>query len=75
MSTSAPLHQAGSVEWVAAVLTLATAGNEFVCCKPLADDLRVRPHCPNGLDCDVVFVVNEQGLFSIPLSSYDSFVC
>ena len=45
-----------------------------VCGKPLVDDFRVGPHCPNGIDCDVVFVVIEQGLFSIYLSFYVSFV-
>jgi len=50
VSAAAPLHQAGLVEWVAAVFALAGAGEQFVCCEPLADDLRVGPLCPDGSD-------------------------
>jgi hypothetical protein len=44
VSASAPLHQAGSVEWVAAVFALARAREQLVLCKPLGDDLCVGPH-------------------------------
>jgi hypothetical protein len=50
VSIPAPLHQAGLVEWVAAVFALAAAGEQFVCCEPLADDLRVAPDCSDGPD-------------------------
>jgi hypothetical protein len=50
VSAPAPLHQTGLVEWVAAVFALAGAGEQFIRCEPLADDLGVRPHCPDGLD-------------------------
>jgi hypothetical protein len=74
VAAPAPLHQGGSIERVAAVFALAAAREQLVCGKPLVDNFRVGPHRPNGIDCDVVFVVIEQGLFSIYLSSYVSFV-
>ena len=51
MSTLAPLHQTGLVERVAAVFAMAGAGEEFIWCKPLADNLRVGPRCPDGFEC------------------------
>jgi hypothetical protein len=51
MSPPASLGQTGSVEWVAAVFALAGSREQFFLGKPLTDDLRVRPHCPNDLDC------------------------
>jgi hypothetical protein len=60
MSAPPPLHQAGFVERVAAVFALAAAREQFICCEPLADDLRVREHRSDGFDWNMVFVVDGQ---------------
>jgi hypothetical protein len=54
------LHQTGSVERVAAVFAQGGAGEQFIFFKPPDDFRTTRHQCSNGLDWNVVFVVDRQ---------------
>jgi hypothetical protein len=53
------LHQTGSIERIATVFALTGTREQFVCRKPLSNDLCAQ-HCSSDLDWNVMFVIDRQ---------------